>query len=246
MDEGTPRRFFLIAPSRSGSTMLSERLHSHPDVICFGEVLNGNGSLWHPAPVPDGMREGDPHGSDIAGFLDTEVWPWHARVTGAVGLKILETDYMRLYSELGAYLSANPDIGAIFLRRENLLERFVSAQVAVDTGVWAVGDARARPDVGLVTIDPEILAGYFRTEGLQRLAVRRHFEGRRVHEVTYEALVDGPAAEDAGLCRFLGVKDRPLSHRNVQMRHRPLAERVANYAELTQAFTDTPFAGFFQ
>lgn len=33
-------KFCVISQARSGSTLLREALHSHPDIVCHGEVLS--------------------------------------------------------------------------------------------------------------------------------------------------------------------------------------------------------------
>ena len=72
-------KFCIISQARSGSTLLREALHSHPDIVCHGEVLSRS---WINKLIP---KEGERSSKkkilslmherrDVGNFLDTYIY----------------------------------------------------------------------------------------------------------------------------------------------------------------------------
>ena len=86
------RRFILVTPPRSGSTMLTWTLSQHPALVSYGEIFHESFIGWGKEPAPslmsesrlDRLRRDDP-----LKFLSTHIWRGRAQSVKAVGFKVL-------------------------------------------------------------------------------------------------------------------------------------------------------------
>lgn len=109
------QRFIIIGSGRSGSTMLKNLLRSHPNITCFGELLNYKKILWDYADFNDVYNTEEIHNmrnSNPTEFIkmiydlidDVELL--------AIGFKSLYAhfDYNRNFKSILLYLLEQPDI----------------------------------------------------------------------------------------------------------------------------------------
>ena len=71
------------------------------------------------------------------------------------------------------------------------------------------------------------------------------FESHPKLTVFYEDLVQRPQEVFAHVQSFLGLDPRPLAVTSHRQNPEPLRELLGNYAELREAFRDTPYAWLF-
>lgn len=91
-------KFVVIAQARSGSTLLRKALHSHPDLVCHGEILsrkwiNGlvplNDPLAERSAKKDVLKLLKYRNQNIIEFLDNHIYNFNAK---AVGFKLIYED----------------------------------------------------------------------------------------------------------------------------------------------------------
>lgn len=132
------RRFIILSGPRTGSHMLAQGLHSHPNVVCFREVFNGRlDFIQYGVEGYDDFSDADQaiRKRDPVGFLQARVfrdWPEEVR---AVGFKFHYTHHWG-FEGLLDHLSGDRDLHVVHLQRRNALRSLVSLKMAERTGAW--------------------------------------------------------------------------------------------------------------
>jgi hypothetical protein len=127
-----PTVYIILASPRSGSTFLVDQLNRSADLVCRGEILNPRygvyGDLTRSPPRRIALHI-------IATFHSLSVIFSSVR---AVGAKFFH-DHLTMYGGsvcLGWLLGILDHPKVIFLRRENLLESYISLNIAFNTDIW--------------------------------------------------------------------------------------------------------------
>jgi len=162
-------KFIIICDIRSGSTMLTSYLSSHPKILMFYELFHRyQDSIPFNAPGYRGKSSNKEivnlRNSDPVKFLNDIIFTIHPKRIMAVGFKLHYTQarmgkpwwfdkkYDPLWrntsrvthwnaakSDVWKYLKENTDIKIIHLKRNNILKSLLSANNAWSSGRWGIG-----------------------------------------------------------------------------------------------------------
>ena len=172
-------RFMILGQGRTGSTMLVQALNSHPDILCFGEVLNAaNDYIPFDVQGYDGKDAAalSLRSADYAAFLRTLVFSDHEGIR-AVGFKF-HYDHFWKYAGIPDYFSQDVDLRVIHLTRQNRLRTLVSTKIAERSGAWF----QYAPEPSLLSrVKPSTVAKAIRDPGRAVSALRRRFGGGQLH-----------------------------------------------------------------
>lgn len=242
--------FVILFLPRTGSNLLASTLDSHPDILCHHEIFN-----QRLPQCSQSVRSGEIKlGLGTATERDRDPWHFLDRVfsqTGVtpdgernpvkfIGAKI--SPYDNFWVVLSVLL--NRRIKKIVVRRSNFLAAFVSGQLAMKTGQWAVfkdRQAAAQPSQQ-VAVDVRRFRAFARKRRIFHAAVRLilAITGQRSIEIDYVTMRD-PAVRSR-LLGFLGAHDVvQLSERTQKQERGRLADRIANFDELRQRLSGTRY-----
>jgi LPS sulfotransferase NodH len=248
---GAAVRYLLTCPARSGSTLLTRYLRSHPDICAHGEVLAPDGPLsfygvdYRSAPPLERvlLRRRD---TDPVAFLHEFVW--QAGDRAVVGFKgKYEELLLPRYARVLELIKADMEIRILHLTRENLLERYLSQHQAVNVhGVFNVPEGEKLPEEVRVRLSPGECEEDFRRTEERQGRFREDLADHEVLELTYEQLVGERTATLGRVQVFLGVEERELTTKSVKLRRRPVRDVIENYEELAMHFRGTPYSRFFE
>jgi LPS sulfotransferase NodH len=225
--------FAILCVGRVGSEHLVSLLDSHPAITCFSELFAPAWSIeWQQGTLAVrhfAMTDHDlpvTYWEELVAELDTPV----------AGLKLPWTSIQAHPKTLE--LIDDPDVDIIRLTRRDRVAQYVSAWLALESGVWHSTQGAYRTQT--IKVDPakclEAVNQISRDEDRLDELARDH----RVFRLTYEELVgDQRLAE---IQSFLGVEPRELTSRYERLRERPLDEVIENFDELAAALAETPFA----
>lgn len=220
------RRFVIVSPGRSGSTMLVERCASHPDIRCFTELLHEGRSF--------GERPRDP-----ATFLERHAWHPYARHVGAVGFKLLYSQLVQHRAALQPVFADPGGLRVIWLERRDRLALYLSALNSTIMGFTNIGEGAPVPRASPRRVDPADCHRFFKTYDLMVEVVRQTFGDHMMLRLDYADLASRPEQLDAPICAFLGVPRRSLRHGVQKLAQGSVAERVGNLDELLAYFAGT-------
>jgi hypothetical protein len=217
---GSP--FVIVAMGRTGSTMLTGMLDSHPQIECRGELFKPGGEFQH-------------SGLSRRPYLERAAYLTNAPVKGFKMPFDWILDHPGIFDDLLAL-----GYRVIRLTRVSPVEQFASALLAQKNNAWNSEEPYAAQSI---EIDPWNFLTFLGTASLANVAMDRMTAQFQRLYLTYESL--GDAQTRASLLRFLGVAQHALTTSTVRSRVVPLQEAVTNYQELVRFFSGGPYAELF-
>jgi hypothetical protein len=240
-------RFCVVASPRSGSTWLMDMLNNQPGIRAYGEVfLGGTAKVTGVnAGIQPPMRYGE--------FCDNG---GHSAARGIMPyLRLLEADakgyeavgFKAMYEQLRWFRLLGPALlmrgyRMVHLRRENLVDAYLSWLLSTDRGVWHTSSTQK---LRSVDVDVSVLI----TELEKRRNSARLVTGIlaalpcRVCSVAYETLCVAPKSTVGRITTFLGIRPSVDAVTSEFRRVNPgaLADKIRNYDEVADALKDSPF-----
>ncbi len=235
--------FVIQSMPRCGTHLVLTALQSHPDLTCYGEVLN-------PFSTVHGFPDINPTAPKLIKHCKSAAKPTGFAAHAYVGLgphergpgidkEFLSQKTVRC--EVGFWHNLPKDCKVVTLRRDNLLERYVSMALATKHDIWRVqvGDPLLPPTVLTVNI-PDMLKAFERTETLYAIAQERFPDALML---SYEEIVEDTNATLGQIQRYLGVKELPIKPTTVKT-GRPMHETLVNYTAVQDAIRGTQYEHF--
>lgn len=198
-------RFLIIAPARSGSTLLRVMLNRHPEVCCHGEVFGLHRVLGQSAHALQAL---DPELAlklrrrDPVKFLDEHVFATRKPVAG---FKLLYSQMLQLeFAPVLQRLIEMPDLRVVHLWRRDLVARHVSeARLRLKAT-----QRSASPGPGATlehALRPAVVERSCRTNLAGRACATQLFARQPAMTLDYEDFIGSHAAHSQRLCQFLGI-----------------------------------------
>ncbi len=210
---------FVIATRRSGSNLLLSCLNSVPGVSFASEVLNQ--SMFY------GLRSRFIGKQAVLRHIAYSLNDCGGRICGAKLLKIqLRTHQLTLETLKKHFPSAR----FIILRRESVLNQFISLKIAQQTDVWLCRNHESQPEHPPVYLDREEFLAY-------REDYRSFYEDISSKKwlaecsvsLTYEQLAeDAQKVFDEVLFPFLGLPRTPVKSTIRKQNIKPVHELIQN------------------
>ena len=209
-------KFMISCTARSGSSMLSTLLNSHPRVLCHGEVL----AAPHESAGP--YHDLRSQGADVDDWLRDyrkerpEAFLYDVCFNPAghqsVGFKFkLEESLTRSYKSFRELLAADKDIKIIHLQRKNILDKYVSLQMTKQSGVFSIRSSSQRPDLRPFTIDIPDFIAYVRKDRQRYETAFEMFRDHPCLHLTYEELCESRPAALGKVQDFLELPQADLA-----------------------------------
>jgi LPS sulfotransferase NodH len=240
-------RFIILGRSRTGSNFLRGLLNSHPGILVFGEILKNDQSVeWGLEGYPATGRPLKLLREDGARFMEDAVFKKHPPAIQAVGFKLFYYHAQEnLARPIWDYLHSHTEIRVIHIKRRNMLRTHLSRRRAELTDRWYNLNGE-REQEEAVTLDFEQCRQDFEQTRRWDTDYDAFFAGHPKLEVLYEPLSEDPEAEMGRIQAFLGVECRSLRPETYRQSNLPLAQAIANFAELKTRFQGTPWEAFFE
>jgi hypothetical protein len=237
--------FVIVSYARTGSSYLMDRLDSHPEITCWGELFN-RCRVRHPPilhPVPEWWATADLcHKNSLRVF--SEIYRLPAG-TPALGFKFMRHHGDRLFE----MILNRRDIKVIFICRRNLFRQYLSNLLSQQSLIYSARDAqllekhRKISSAG-VRMEPEGYRSWVAARRRSIERIRKQFTQSRLDwiEVAYEDIT-GPdqlqafnrSAELLDVSPFPKIGDSPLTRLNPD----PAQKLVQNFDEITALFRGT-------
>lgn len=235
--------FMMIGMMRSGSNFLERKLGLLPSIRCHGELFNPQ-FIGFAAEYKDGLlgiRRDDlaARNRDPVDFLNRVI---AASDREQVGFRMFLDHDPQVTSE-ALY---NPEVRKIVLTR-NLLDSFISLQIARETDVWLTTEANRKRELEQVPVDVADLTTFALRQSLYYNDVLTILQrtGQRYFHIDYSEIKDLDVLN--GLVEFLGVKDRfetveePIKRQNPGRQQ----DKVTNYSGLLESLRQKRLARWF-
>lgn len=194
------KRFALLSPARTGSTLLRTTLATHREICCHGEVFGRQRIIgYFPCKNEGPKLDADAENlrqADTNAFLDRYVF-FTPQGVRAVGFKLLYYQVGEIqFAEAMERLAYDDAIVLIHLWRRNLVRRCMS---------YEVHNRSVRGTTGPFTLDEEFVAQDCRNQIALRNRMRVIFSEKAMLNVEYEDLIERRQVVLDEVCRFLGA-----------------------------------------
>lgn len=209
-------KFMISCTARSGSSMLSTLLNSHPRLLCHGEILAApqeSAGPYHElrkqgAAIDDWLRKY--RQEHPAAFLYDVCF--NPAGHQCVGFKFkMEESLAEAYKLFRDLLVADTDVKIIHLRRKNMLDKYISLQMTKQSGVFSVRSSKQRPQLRPFVVDIPDLIAYVREDRQRYEAAAELFRHHRCLHVTYEELCESRSEALAKVQDFLELPQANLA-----------------------------------
>lgn len=250
-------KFIVLGHGRSGSTLLVLSLAEHHNILAFDELLHYDLEErrrqffeFNNRYPDDGLKRYYMDGEDGAEFLREVVFYDRMRKEVlAVGFKIF---YIHVRDEPNSkkawdYLTGNKDIHIIHLMRRNVIESWVSLQVALMTGEWArlQGTKPKQQRLPPLKLNPQECEAYCNQVLVYSQWAKRAFREHPLLEVEYERDVCGRFSSMMhDIHDFLDVPRRDVQLVLEKQAQRSISEQISNYSEFKEYFHHTIYEDF--
>lgn len=225
-------RFAIYGQGRTGSRLLCDLLHSHPDITCDLEILAEK------APSPRGLIEAH------ARLADTRAHGFkfkHYQMTERQGV-----------DDVAGFLADLHESGwkFIYLSRQNVVRHALSSIMREKTGVThTFGDTPKAPgEYPRVTVDVDVLRTWIEQKREREVEELEALGDIPRLNVLYEDM-DGEVAQAATTARvveWLGLPEAEMSAKIRPNTPKRLSDLVENVDELREAFAGTDVAPFLE
>ncbi|MES9906355.1 MAG: hypothetical protein ABW168_27200 [Sedimenticola sp.] len=233
-------KFIIFATPRSGTHMLRSSLLMHSNIVVHGEVFNHSASAFFPYGVTD-------HPEDI---LDDHVFHPYSNSVHAVGFPIHDFQYFakpnKHWLNVWGVLSEIEDLFVIRLQRRNIAEQFISNVMAQLTGKWWLYHQKSSKDrQKRIFCKPHKMMDYFISLEKVQSKIEPMLSGHRQMTVYYEDICTNFSNEIVRIQEFIEVDPMDVRPMTSKQDHRKIWDRVENYEELKEFFSNTKYAAFF-
>jgi LPS sulfotransferase NodH len=247
------RRFIIVCPARSGSTMLAHLVRSHPDCVSNSEVMAFTDNVGgfdssirkHLASYGDESELVRWRREDPVDFMNRAAFYAGDHLWGGFKIKSDEL-VLREYASILDALRADRSIKVLHLNRANLLERYVSwVMVNEVTGVTMAVRREDVPEFGTVRISPRKAERDFVLAEERQALVDGWFANHEMLQLLYEDLTRDPVGESKRICDFLDVESRALTTQTIKIAPH-VSTLISNFDQLREHFAGTRFAPLFE
>ncbi|MGL6340572.1 MAG: sulfotransferase, partial [Waterburya sp.] len=180
-------------------------------------------------------------------FLETCVFREMPINVKAVGFKLF---YYHAQAEktqkIWQYLQDYQELKIIHLVRKNLLQTYVSQQIALATNSWYLKSGKQVKNNPAIALDYEQTRKAFEETKKLEAENDTFFQNHQVIKVFYEDLVKDNLAEIAKIQNFLNVKPTPVNISTKKRSPQSLQPVIQNYSELKASFQESPYITFFE
>ncbi len=224
--------FIILAQERTGSILLQRLLDSHSEIFCVGEIFNPSFKLRQTIKK---VEEPIAARADPIAYLNRYVFCGYPPETKAVGFRLFYTHARdKAWAHVWPYLR-DRGVKVIHLQRRNLLDRYLSLQLAQRSNTWLkLNEASGDYGDEMITLDPYDCFRNINESQWWWYEADKFFADNPRLTVTYEALVDNQDAVADEILDFLGLTRQSLISHTKKQRSRPKPQRIANYEALKQ------------
>jgi hypothetical protein len=222
-------RFVIIGQERTGSVFLQMLLANHANVLSLGEIFNPTEETRKASTNTAGPIGLD---DDPIEYLENYVYRDHPGHIKAVGFRLFYTHARNIeWKEVWTYLG-DSGVKIIHLKRKNLLDRYLSHQLALRLNKWVAYQGEKPTTYQPITLDPtDCFKDFHKTVWYQE-KIDDLFKDNPTIEVTYEDLCNDTDQECRRIQDFLELDFQELSAKTRRQRTQKKSELVTSYGEL--------------
>lgn len=204
-------KFVVVTKSRSGSNYLKSLLNNHPEIESEGELFRrlygrNSFSFWNR------NFSFKKHSIRMVGF---KLFYYHP----------LDTNDRSVWD----FIKLDTSIKLIHLRRQNLLEMYVSQELANKSNVWSSKDKQVQKIDNRIEIDYEDFIKYCEEIRYWENSFLENFSSHSILEISYEELIKDTNLNVIRIFDFLNVKPVLVSSDFKKQNRNSISSLIINF-----------------
>lgn len=226
-------RFVMYTRGRTGSTLLTDLINCHPDILCDVEIFNfmySNGIVKFPNKYTDSCSKR----ATIAG-----------KSTYGFKVKISQLKDEHKYKDYGKILTDLNSEGwkFIYLKRENFISHMISNLMAAETNVYHL----KKNEEGYnkkIHVDGQLLLDAIKFGDETMKAEEENLRNIPHLTIVYETdLLDNSKHQETAdkIFNYIGLKEHKVSANFKKVVPKDLRETIINYDEVYNFFKGTEY-----
>lgn len=229
------RSFVVLSSARSGSTLLTQLLNTHEGIVCREELLNRE--------VLEGLQLKRADRRTIMNYILAMLLPRTNPCLPYTGFKLFNEQLRYCNLQLQEVLRDLHSPPVIVLYRENLLETYVSLQIAFQNKKWY---SERRVNNCSIRVDWDDFCEYAEREKRRWKESMAVLKGAKKILVTYDQIAGNCRNET--MYRLFAFLDLPLNHKcslvSACVRQNPLQleRKVVNYHEIMKRAQESEYS----
>lgn len=241
-------RIIILSAQRSGSTLLGSMLSNHPQISYYGEVLKNRGEELKASYSYINFKEKNWFNRFIyhrisKNTIAKKYWEYifSLKKDGQknVGCKVM----INQLSRSPELYNFPEDVFIIRLKRENLLSRHVSSEVARRDKEWT-SNASKGDKKEPITLDCSMLLAELDKRNAENKEIETLFPNNKSYSVTYEESVKDPNKHIAEILTQNGLEVFELKSVLKKQIQASLNEIIENYTEVEKLLKGTKYESF--
>jgi LPS sulfotransferase NodH len=240
--------FVVLAHSRSGSSILTNNIHTHARAICHGEIFHDvEATRW---------RVGDRYcllDEDAYRFCEEVAFSAPAPGVTHVGFKVFPYHAQQNEMQRGMwrFLRERRDVRVVHLERWNLFDAFVSHARSERSGIWYLEgetDAASREaHEAVIQVDSGAFFEYARDTivGMNWAREYLDLDHRPCLKIRYDEMERDLPEVMRRVFEFLDLPPRELAYRFEKLNRASHRSGVLNYEALKEHFAYSFFRDYF-
>lgn len=220
------RKFLIINPARSGSTMLRRMLDKHPEINCKGEIITKK-TIKKEELFPYLRKKAF---KEISNYKTGNV--------KSVGFKFKYHEYFNVFPKFKNFLKNHEEIVIIHLRRKNLLKRYISGETTKLRKIDKYATiGNKKPEQIKLNLNIEKTLNNISRINKQESAIKELSKTHKVIDVYYEDLSDETKRKNIikEIISVLQVSITELEPDTIKQNSDNIKEIVINHTELESA-----------
>jgi len=224
-------KFIILGQGRTGSNLLLSLLASHRQIFVVGEVFNAAEEVRKKIKkLPRPLKSGEHPIEYLEAYL-YKVQPEHIK---AVGFKLFyEHARDNEWKDVWQYLRRSK-VKILHLKRKNLLDRYLSHQLALRSNVWISFKPGNGKFNNPIKLQPQKCFQDFHRTLRRQENIDGFFSENPKLEIIYEELCDNPIENSKNIQDFLGLNYQALSAKTIKQRIKKKSELILNYNDLKE------------
>ena len=215
------RRLLVLSSGRSGSTLMRQYLNCHPGIRLYGELLEEEDSKSISRDADDLITYVTASLASLRGLF--RFWPF----VSYTGFKVFNEQLVRTGIDISHLIRRLNNPRVIVLYRRDLLETYVSLEIAFRSGCWYTG---TKSNAIAVDVEWDELVQFVDTE---RQRWKSSLNGLRDYKdvvfVTFEELTKHRDETMNKIFQFLDLSEVPVAAESIRQNPLPLGEKIRNF-----------------
>jgi len=245
------KKYIILTTQRTGSNFLATKISGHPDVQYLGEVFRETGKMKEVPFSYYAFKRKDFSSRTKSIFSKSNLandyldFVFNYGEKEVVGYKLMVEELWKFPELQNALL--NKDISFLKLKRNNILKRLISFQMAMKNKKWLFKKGE-EVKVKTLTLETDKLISQLEANEKEEKVIDEFGPNEKSIDLNYETITSDPE-EINRVLDFIGAKVNDSANLESYLKKQTnddLTQVIENYEEVEKCLSNTKYAQFLR